>query len=67
MPSFPEAVRFACERLSTMVARYPPGARYARHRDALQRGRRLTAVYYLNPAWVPEAQCWAGGGEAISG
>ncbi|CAJ1381254.1 unnamed protein product [Effrenium voratum] len=51
MPSFPEALRFGCERLSTMVARYPPGARYARHRDALQRGRRLTAVYYLNPAW----------------
>ncbi|CAJ1450684.1 unnamed protein product, partial [Effrenium voratum] len=49
-----DALRFGCERLSTMVARYPPGARYARHRDALQRGRRLTAVYYLNPAWVPE-------------
>lgn len=33
-----------------------PGARYARHADAFQvhARRRLTLIYYLNPAWQPE-------------
>lgn len=54
---------FGSRRLSCMLARYPGGgARYARHRDALptaEKGagrRRLTAVYYLNHGWTPEAR-----------
>lgn len=56
-----EVLGFGSRRLSCMVARYPGGgARYARHRDALPvpgdaaPRRRLTAVYYLNEAWIPE-------------
>eukprot|EP00406_Dinophysis_acuminata_P004349 CAMPEP_0179215976 /NCGR_PEP_ID=MMETSP0797-20121207/3139_1 /TAXON_ID=47934 /ORGANISM="Dinophysis acuminata, Strain DAEP01" /LENGTH=726 /DNA_ID=CAMNT_0020922117 /DNA_START=5 /DNA_END=2182 /DNA_ORIENTATION=- len=49
---------FGSTRVSIMLAHYPGGgAHYARHRDALPehrgKGRRLTAVYYLNPAWAP--------------
>jgi SM-20-related protein len=39
------------------LARYPGGgARYRRHRDAFpgRSNRRVTALYYLNPAWRPE-------------
>lgn len=39
------------------VAVYPGGgARYARHRDALANTdhRRITAIVYLNPSWVPD-------------
>ena len=38
------------------LAHYAPGAHYARHRDAFpgQDNRRITAIVYLNPAWVPE-------------
>jgi SM-20-related protein len=37
------------------LARYAPGARYVRHRDAFpgQDNRRLTAIVYLNDAWAP--------------
>lgn len=38
------------------VARYPgDGAAYVRHRDAFRQDprRRLTAIVYLNPGWVP--------------
>ena len=37
------------------LARYLPGAAYARHRDAFADAtdsRRATAIYYLNPGWT---------------
>jgi SM-20-related protein len=39
------------------LARYSPGAAYARHRDAFRdrNDRRATAIVYLNPSWTPEA------------
>jgi SM-20-related protein len=43
-------------RAEIQLARYPGGgARYRRHRDAFpgRSNRRLTALYYLNPAWRP--------------
>ena len=43
-------------RTEVQLARYPGGgARYRRHRDAFpgQSNRRVTALYYLNPAWQP--------------
>jgi SM-20-related protein len=38
------------------LARYQPGARYVRHRDAFpgDDNRRLTAIVYLNEGWVAE-------------
>ena len=44
-------------RFDLQLAWYPgDGARYARHADAFpgQSNRRVTAIYYLNPDWVPE-------------
>jgi SM-20-related protein len=44
-------------RFDLQLARYlTPGARYGRHADAFQvkTRRRLTAIYYANPAWRPE-------------
>eukprot|EP00929_Paragymnodinium_shiwhaense_P026761 TRINITY_DN15830_c0_g2_i1.p1 TRINITY_DN15830_c0_g2~~TRINITY_DN15830_c0_g2_i1.p1 ORF type:complete len:445 (+),score=66.86 TRINITY_DN15830_c0_g2_i1:1045-2379(+) len=53
-----EACAFQSKQMQIMAARYPgQGARYARHVDALPEhvaagtARRLTALYYLNPAW----------------
>lgn len=46
------------DRLDVQLARYPGGgARYRRHRDAFpgRSSRRVTAIYYLNPGWRPEA------------
>jgi SM-20-related protein len=50
------------DRMEVQVARYPgDGTRYARHRDAFQilpgrrPSRRVTAIYYANSAWSPEA------------
>jgi len=43
-------------RFDLQLAWYPGnGARYARHFDAFpgQSNRRVTALYYLNPDWVP--------------
>ena len=43
-------------RFDLQLAWYPgEGARYARHFDAFpgQSNRRVTAIYYLNPDWVP--------------
>ncbi|KFA88976.1 2OG-Fe(II) oxygenase [Archangium violaceum] len=43
-------------RFDLQLAWYPgEGARYARHFDAFpgQSNRRVTALYYLNPDWVP--------------
>ena len=49
------------DRVEVQVARYPGGgAAYDRHRDAFttppggRPNRRVTAIYYANPAWVPE-------------
>jgi SM-20-related protein len=44
-------------RTEIQLARYPGGgAAYRRHRDAFpgRSNRRVTALYYLNPAWRPE-------------
>lgn len=44
-------------RAEVQLARYPGGgAGYRRHRDAFpgRSNRRVTALYYLNPAWRPE-------------
>jgi SM-20-related protein len=43
-------------RFELQLARYRPGARYARHRDAFARdpARRVTVVYYLNADWRDE-------------
>jgi len=43
-------------RTELQLARYPgEGARYQRHRDSFrgQQGRRVTAIFYLNPGWQP--------------
>jgi SM-20-related protein len=43
-------------RFDLQLAWYPgEGARYARHFDAFpgQSNRRVTAIYYVNPDWVP--------------
>jgi len=56
-----KAVEFKSKRHQVQVACYPgQGARYVRHLDALPpgpdkpRGRRLTALYYMNPEWTPK-------------
>jgi len=48
-------------RTEIQIARYPgDGAHYGRHRDAFppppggRPNRRVTAIYYANPAWRPE-------------
>ena len=44
------------QRLELQAARYSrPGAHYERHLDSFRGrpGRRLTCLYYLNPAWAP--------------
>ncbi len=50
------------DRMEVQIARYPgDGAAYDRHRDAFaalpgaRPNRRVTAIYYANPAWSPEA------------
>lgn len=46
------------DRFDLQLARYPgAGARYRRHRDAFpgRATRRVTATYYANPDWRPEA------------
>jgi SM-20-related protein len=49
------------DRIEVQIARYPGGgAAYERHRDAFpasqheRSNRRVTAIYYANPAWRPE-------------
>ena len=50
----------ALGRMEVQVARYPGGAAYGRHRDAFAEpaggrpNRRVTAIYYPNPAWAPD-------------
>jgi SM-20-related protein len=43
-------------RFEVQLARYAPGARYTRHRDAFGGGpsRIATAIYYLNAGWRAE-------------
>jgi len=48
-------------RIEIQIARYPGGgSRYVRHRDTFptlpggRPNRRVTAIYYANPAWRPE-------------
>ncbi len=46
------------DRYEMQLALYPPGSQgYRRHLDAFrgknERNRRLTAIYYLNPRWLP--------------
>ena len=47
--------------LRAQLAVYPDGAAYSRHRDAFpddgteEEQRRVTAVVYLNPEWLPSA------------
>jgi SM-20-related protein len=49
------------DRTEVQIARYPgDGAAYDRHRDAFpvlpggRPNRRVTAIYYANPAWCPQ-------------
>jgi SM-20-related protein len=49
------------DRMEVQVARYPGGgAAYGRHRDTFsdpaggRANRRVTAIYYPNPAWAPD-------------
>ena len=55
------AAYLGLDRMEVQVARYPGGgAAYERHRDAFPAppgghpNRRVTAIYYANPAWGPE-------------
>jgi SM-20-related protein len=49
------AVYLGLERYEVQLARYAEGARYQRHQDAFAgpASRRVTAIYYLNPDWIP--------------
>jgi SM-20-related protein len=52
------ACAFDSHESQVQVACYPGGgARYVRHLDAFKGGasRRITAIYYINPAWTPAA------------
>lgn len=54
-----EDLRLALPSCRVQLARYPGGAGYARHLDALRHDprRRVTAILYLDPAWQP---AWGG-------
>lgn len=51
-----EAAWLGLRSFDLQLAHYGPGAHYARHFDAFpgQDNRRVTAIVYLNPGWVPE-------------
>jgi SM-20-related protein len=54
-----QAAYLGLDRFDLQLARYAPGGRYVRHRDAhrgpgMAPGRRVTAILYLNAGWVPE-------------
>ena len=51
------------QRFEVQLACYPGGAHYARHTDTFagDTSRRLTAIVYLNPGWVP-----GDGGELVA-
>jgi len=54
-----ETAYLGLTRFDVQLARYAPGGRYVRHRDAhgihtgLTQRRLVTAILYLNPAWTP--------------
>ena len=50
-----EAAWLGLRTFDLQLARYAAGAHYARHRDAFpgDDSRRVTAIVYLNPGWVP--------------
>lgn len=51
-----QAAYLGLRRFDLQLAQYRQyGARYARHADAfrVQTRRRLTAIYYVNPCWIP--------------
>lgn len=54
MQALNEAAWLGLRTFDLQLARYGPGAHYARHRDAFpgQDNRRITAIVYLNPGWV---------------
>jgi SM-20-related protein len=54
MQTMNETAFLGLRRFDLQLARFPPGAHYVRHRDAFpgQDNRRLTAIVYLNEAWV---------------
>lgn len=51
-----EAAWLGLRAFDLQLARYGPGARYVRHKDAFQgdESRRLTAIVYLNDGWRAE-------------
>jgi SM-20-related protein len=55
MKSLNEAAWLGLRSFDLQLARYGPGAHYARHRDAFpgDDNRRVTAIVYLNQGWVP--------------
>lgn len=55
MHSLNEAAWLGLREFDLQLARYQPGARYARHRDSFpgDDNRRVTAIAYLNPGWQP--------------
>lgn len=50
-----EAAWLGLRAFDLQLARYQPGAKYVRHRDAFpgDDNRRLTAIVYLNDGWLP--------------
>jgi SM-20-related protein len=54
MTQLNERAWLGLRRFDLQLARYPPGAKYVRHRDAFpgDDNRRVTAIVYLNPAWA---------------
>ena len=55
MKELNEAAWTGLRTFDLQLARYGPGARYVRHRDAFpgDDNRRITAIVYLNPNWEP--------------
>lgn len=55
MNALNEAAWLGLRDFDLQLARYQPGAKYVRHRDAFpgDDNRRVTAIVYLNPFWEP--------------
>jgi SM-20-related protein len=54
MTQLNERAWLGLRRFDLQLARYQPGAKYVRHRDAFpgDDNRRITAIVYLNPTWA---------------
>lgn len=54
MTQLNERAWLGLRRFDLQLARYQPGAKYVRHRDAFpgDDNRRVTAIVYLNPTWA---------------